>query len=225
MKKFFCCIILFFLTSRSYANMNSCHCAFLSLSKTMNITNVNSDSLKFLTDNGSFNTGFDVAYAYRFYENLYIGFGCGYWTSSSSIFKIEKGQKLHSGFVLNGKYIKFPLSLRFYFHDFLNLIKIYFYGDLQSLCNVSVDESENNFSDMILKGKKVSFGTTLGGGINLEITTGINLFVECLFAFRNFSSPIEIKFCDTISDFKISSLILNLGIHLDFYGNDTIRLD
>ena len=133
MKKFFCCLFAFCLSHHAYANKDSCHSFFISISQNINITKIKGYKLKFLTDNEKVSTGFDIAYNYGLSENLYLGFGLGYWSASSAVFNWENNDtstlSLVKGFILDSQYLKFPLTLRFYFHDYLNVIKVYLYGD------------------------------------------------------------------------------------------------
>lgn len=224
MKKFFYCIVLFFFSNHIYANKNSCHSIFLSVSRNKNITNVKCYGLKFLTNNEDFHTGFDIAYNYGLSEYLYLGIGIGYWSSSSSVFKLQEDElKVHDGFVFDGRYLKFPLSVRFYFHDYLNVIKTYLYGDIHLFSNVwtkTTNKDENIFNNLVLTGKKLSFGNAFGAGLNLSISPTINIFTECLFTLRPFFAPIEVKIDEKIGNFKISNFVINFGLHFDFAKTD-----
>ena len=70
MKKFFCCLFAFCLSHHTYANKDSCHSLFISISQNRNITKIKGYKLKFLTDNEKVSTGFDIAYNYGLSENL-----------------------------------------------------------------------------------------------------------------------------------------------------------
>lgn len=225
MRKFFYCIFLFCLSSHSYANKDSCHSIFLSVSQNRNITRIKGYKLKFLTDDEKFSTGFDIAYNYGLSENLYIGLGLGFWSSTSAIFNWKNNDtdsmEVVKGFVLDGKYLKFPLTLRFYFHDYLNVLKVYLYGDTHLFYNVSSKMNES-FKDLYsINGKKLSMGSGLGGGLNLSITPTLNIFAECFFTLRPFFAPVEIKIKndndnDKTGDFKINNVVISFGLHLDF---------
>ncbi len=225
--KFFYCLFLFCLSNQVYANKDSCHSIFFSFSQNKNITKIKGYKLKFLTDDEKFSSGFDVAYNYGLSENLYLGLGIGFWSASSAVFNWKNNDtstlELVKGFILDGKYLKFPITLRFYFHDYLNVLKIYLYGDIHFFYNASSKMDENYKNQYSINGKKLSMGSGIGSGINLSITQSLNFFSECFFTLRPFFAPVEIKIKNTnksdddrTGNFQINNIVINLGLHLDF---------
>ena len=223
MKKFFYIFLLFIFTQTHVnANVDSCNSVFVSGSKNFNISHIRNHKFNFLTKDKGNNVGFDLAYCYGFSEKLYLGLGLGYFPSSSLLFDNKGNNYKHindpNDIILEGDFIKLPILLRFFGDEFAGIMRIYLYGDMHFLFSLgtnAVGNADNDiFKQSVFKGN-FSVGMAVGAGINVAITQCSNIFFECLFALRPFST-IEIKRDDALSNLKINSLILNFGTHLDF---------
>ena len=93
---------------------------------------------------------------------------------------------------------------------------------------------ENYQTRYSINGKKLSIGSGLGGGINLSITPKFNIFAEFNFTLRPFFAPVEIRIKDDkkkdndrTGNFQINNIIINFGLHFDFFKreNDVYSLD
>ena len=225
-KYFFIFFSIFFLCSKNFfANAGSSHCIFVSGARHSNISFITSDQLKLKTKDKEARYGFDLAYCFALSEKIYLGAGIGYFSSNSSLRTKNEHSNDHFKASLDGDYLKFPLSVRLYGDEFANILRVYLYGDLHYFLNLKINYAhEDEDPECDVNGKKFSLGTSIGGGINISLTSFTNFFVECLFALRPMHI-IEIKNEDEDLKIYMNGVIINLGIHLDLPRNGSDDLD